>query len=411
MSREKYIQTIKWKYQQLSPQLNERTRRLWAATETKAIGRGGLSIVCEAIGIDHKTVQAGLREIHYETQPAAPERIRREGGGRKKLVDTDPELTMQLNDLIEPTERGDPESPLRWTTESTTNLSETLTTHGHPASRRTLHRMLIAQKYSLQGNRKTREGTDRPGRDEQFRFIHDEVKKQQQKNQPTVSVDTKKKELIGNFKNNGREWRPKGSPREVNMHDFADKELGKVSPYGVYDLSRNEGWVNVGINHDTASFAVESIRRWWNRLGKKRYPKAEELMITADCGGSNGNRSKLWKVELQKFADETSLTIHVRHFPPGTSKWNKIEHRLFSFITRNWRGQPLLSRATVVNLIANTKTKTGLTVQACLDENTYQTGIKVSKKEMDALNLVQESFHGEWNYTIAPMASREIILA
>ncbi len=402
MTRERQTQTIKRKYLHLSPLLNERTRRLWAATEAQALGRGGLSIVCEAVGIDHKTVQAGLREIRHETEPARPERIRRAGGGRKKLTETDPALVAKLERLIEPAERGDPESPLRWTTKSTANLAEAVTRQGHPASQRTIHRLLKAQKYSLQGNRKTKEGSDHPDRDEQFRFINNDTKKLQQKNQPAVSVDTKKKELIGNYKNNGQEWRSKGNPRKVNMHDFTDKKLGKVAPYGVYDLSKNEGWVNVGIDHDTASFAVESIRRWWTRLGRKRYPKAEELMITADCGGSNSNRSRLWKVELQKFADKTNLAIHVRHFPPGTSKWNKIEHRLFSFIARNWRGKPLLSRAAVVNLIANTKTKTGLKVKACLDENIYETGIKVSKAEMDALNITKESFHGEWNYTIAP---------
>lgn len=402
MTREKQIQTVKRKYHHLSPLLNERTRRCWAATEAHAVGRGGLAIVCEATGMDHKTVQAGLQEICHETEAAAPERIRKPGAGRKKLTEKDPRLADALNALVEPTERGDPESPLRWTLKSTTTLAETLTKKGHPVSQRSVCSMLTEQGYSLQSNRKTKEGVDHPDRDAQFQYINESAKTFQTKNQPVISVDTKKKELIGNFRNNGKEWRPKGNPREVNMHDFADKELGKVIPYGVYDLSRNEGWMNVGIDHDTASFAVESIRRWWNRMGGERYEKATELMATADCGGSNSNRSRLWKVELQKLADETGMTIHVRHFPPGTSKWNKIEHRLFSFISQNWKGKPLLSRAAVVNLIANTKTRTGLTVRACLDENRYATSRKVSDAEMASLNLTRESFHGDWNYRIAP---------
>jgi len=402
MDREKHIQTIKKKYHHLVPLLNERTRRLWAATEAESLGRGGLGIVCTAIGIDHKTIQAGMREIHKDVSSATPDRIRREGAGRKKLTDTDSGLVDALDALVEPTTRGDPESPLRWTCESTTNLAEALTRQRHPVSRRSVGNLLHEQKYSLQSNRKTQEGSDHPDRDAQFRFISESTKQMHTKNQPVISVDTKKKELIGNYKNNGQEWRKKGKPREVNTHDFVDPELGKVASYGVYDLLRNEGWVNIGITHDTASFAVESIRRWWTRMGRYRYPKTAELMITADCGGSNANRSRLWKVELQTFADETKMTIHVRHFPPGTSKWNKIEHRLFSFISRNWRGKPLLSRAAVVNLIANTKTKTGLTVKAVLDENHYETGVKVSEKEMESVNLKRESFHGEWNYRIEP---------
>jgi hypothetical protein len=402
MTREQQIQTIKRKYQHLSPLLNERTRRLWAATEAGELGRGGLSMVCVAIGIDHKTVQAGLREIHNKETQADPARIRRKGGGRKKLTEKDLDLTQALDALVEPTAAGDPESPLRWTCESTTNIAETLTTQGHPVSRRSVGNLLHEQHYSLQGNRKSEEGSDHPDRDAQFRFINESVKGMQTKNQPVISVDTKKKELIGNYKNNGREWRKKGNPRTVNMHDFADPELGKVIPHGIYDLSRNEGWVTVGITHDTASFAVASIRRWWKRMGSKRYPDARELMITADSGGSNANRSRLWKAELQNLADELKMTIHVRHFPPGTSKWNKIEHRLFSFISRNWRGKPLLSRASVVNLIANTKTNAGLTVLVEMDENHYETGRKVTDKEMESLNLTRESFHGEWNYRIEP---------
>jgi Rhodopirellula transposase DDE domain len=402
MGKAEHIAVLRRKYEHLSGELNERTRRYWAATEAEAIGYGGIVMVCEATGMDHKTVQAGLREITHQQEGAPAGRIRRPGGGRKKLTDKDPKLKDALTVLVEPTERGDPESPLRWTTKSTTNLAEELSMHGHAVSYRTVHRLLVAENYSLQSNRKTEEGADRPDRDAQFRFISESAKQFQTKNQPVISVDTKKKELIGNFKNAGQEWRRKGEPRPVNMHDFADKELGKVAPFGVYDVSRNEGWVNVGIDHDTASFAVESIRRWWTRMGMTRYPNAKELLITADCGGSNANRSKLWKVELQKFADEFHLAIHVRHFPPGTSKWNKIEHRLFSFISRNWRGQPLIDRTTVVNLIAHTKTNTGLTVQAVLDENLYETGKKISDAQMAALHLIRESFHPEWNYQIQP---------
>ena len=402
MGRNDQTALIKRKYEHLSSELNERTRRYWAATEAEAIGYGGISVVCEATGMDHKTVQAGLGEITHQQEAAPAGRIRRAGGGRKKLVEKDPALTSALNELVEPAERGDPESPLRWTTKSTANLAEELRTHGHEISYRTVHRLLVGEEYSLQSNKKTHEGTDHPDRDAQFRFISESAKGMQTKNQPVISVDTKKKELIGNYQNNGKEWRKKGNPRKVNTHDFPDKELGKVAPYGVYDLSRNEGWVNVGIDHDTASFAVESIRRWWTRMGITRYPEAEELLITADCGGSNANRNKLWKVELQKLADETHLTIRVCHFPPGTSKWNKIEHRLFSFITKNWRGHPLIDRATVVKLIANTKTNTGLTVQAMLDENTYETGRKISDQELATVNLHHESFHGEWNYRIEP---------
>lgn len=382
--------------------LNERSRRCWAATEAQAAGHGGLSLVCKAIGIDHKTVQAGLKEIQNGTNTLASDRIRKPGAGRKKLTEKDPKLADALDALVEPTERGDPESPLRWTCESTTNLAETLTIQGHPTSQRTAYRLLIAQEYSLQANRKTEEGADHPDRDQQFRFINESVKTMQTKNQPVISVDTKKKENLGNFKNQGQEWRKKGNPRKVNMHDFADEKLGKVIPHGVYDLSRNEGWVTVGVTHDTASFAVASIRRWWKRMGSKRYANARELLITADSGGSNANRSRLWKVELQKLADDLKMTIRVRHFPPGTSKWNKIEHRLFSFISKNWRGKPLLSRAAVVHLIANTRTKTGLNVKACLDGHRYETGRKVSDTEMEAVRLVRESFHGEWNYRIEP---------
>lgn len=404
MNREEKIKIVQSKYRDLMPVLDERSRRCWAAVEAKSLGWGGITIVCQAAGISAPTVRAGRREIDREVAGAAHGRIRREGGGRKKLTEKDPGIVEALDALIKPTATGSPMSPaLRWTCESTTNIAETLTKQGHPAAQRTVCTLLHEQKYTLQAHRKTREGNSHhPDRDQQFNHISERVETMQTNNQPVVSVDAKKKENIGNYKNNGREWRPKGKPREVRAHDFIDKELGKVAPYGVYDLSRNEGWVNVGIDHDTASFAVESIRRWWNRMGKKRYPNATELMITADCGGSNGNRNRLWKVELQKLADELKMILNVCHFPPGTSKWNKIEHRLFSFISQNWRGKPLLSRATVVNLIARTTTKTGLTVQAVLDENQYETGKKVSKEEMASLNLIGEQFHPEWNYQIAP---------
>jgi len=402
MSREASIESIKEKYTDLSGVLNERSRRYWAATEARAVGSGGITIVSVATGLARNTIRAGLAELADPEQRAPAGRIRKIGGGRKKLVEQDSGLIPALNSLIEPTERGDPESSLRWTTKSTTHLADELTKEGHPVSQRAVCELLHEQHYSLQSNRKTEEGTDHPDRDAQFRFISESAKAMQTKNQPVISVDTKKKELIGNYKNTGREWRKTGNPRHVNMHDFMNKELGKVAPYGIYDLSKNEGWVNVGIDHDTASFAVESIRRWWTRLGMTRYEHATELMITADCGGSNAYRNRLWKVELQKLADETGLTIHVRHFPPGTSKWNKIEHRLFSFISRNWRGRPLIDRATVVNLIANTTTTTGLIVQAMLDENQYETGRKISNGEMAELNLIPESFHGEWNYRIEP---------
>ena len=404
MSRSEQLHAIELKYKSLAPMLNERTRRCWAATEARMIGYGGVSLLAHAMGMSRNTIQAGVEELYGSGTEVPLERIRKSGGGRKKLTEKDQTLLNDLNDLIEPTARGDPESPLRWTTASTANLTHALRKCGHAISPRSVSTLLHEEHYSLQSNKKTEEGADHPDRDAQFRYINAQAKQLQTKNQPVISVDTKKKELIGNFKNQGREWRKTGNPRKVNMHDFADPKLGKVAPYGVYDLSRNEGWVNVGIDHDTASFAVESIRRWWTRLGMKRYPNATDLMITADCGGSNANRGRLWKVELQQLADKLQMTIHVRHFPPGTSKWNKIEHRLFSFISRNWRGQPLIDLATVVNLIARTKTKTGLTVEAMLDENRYDTGRKISDTELAAVNLHRESFHGEWNYRIEPRA-------
>jgi transposase len=402
MTWEEQVALIRRKYAALAPLLNERTRRCWAATEAHALGYGGISLVAEALGVARGTIHAGLGEVQAKGTELETKRIRSFGGGRQKLTEKDPALEEALNQLVEPTARGDPESPLRWTSKSTPRLAQELRKAGHPISQRSVCSLLHEQHYSLQANRKTREGSAHPDRDAQFQFINASVKQFQRAQQPVISVDTKKKELVGNFKNPGREWQPTGAPEQVNVHDFADPHLGKVIPYGVYDLAANEGWVNVGIDHDTAEFAVESIRRWWDHLGQERYPHARKLLLTADCGGSNGSRTRLWKVALQQFADEVQFPIHVRHFPPGTSKWNKIEHRLFCFITQNWRGRPLLSRATVVNLIARTTTRQGLTVRAMLDEGSYETGKKVAAEELAALKLQPEAFHGEWNYRLLP---------
>ena len=390
------------KYAGLKKLLNERTRRVWAASEAKALGRGGTAIVAEAIGMDRHTIVRGLRELREARESVSPERVRHSGGGRKTLTQDDSTLRTDLETAVGPHERGDPDSPLKWTSKSTYHIVEELKKQGHTVSQPSVYRLLRNFGYSLQSNRKRREGTDHPDRDEQFRFINESVKKQQDKNQPCISVDTKKKENIGNYKMNGVEWHKSKEPIEVNMHDFPDKKLGKAIPYGIYDLIENKGWVNIGITHDTAAFAVESIRRWWWHMGRELYPAARELLITADSGGSNSARSKLWKVELQKFADETNLTIHVRHFPPGTSKWNKIEHRLFSMISKNWRGKPLDSLSTIINLIANTKTKTGLVVKAMLDDGAYEKGIKVSDTLLTTVHLVRDAFHGDWNYSISP---------
>jgi transposase len=402
MTREERVELIRHKYTGLAPLLNERMRRCWAATEAQALGYGGISVVAEALGIARGTIHAGLAEVQDRGTAVVPQRVRRFGGGRRPLTENDPRLAEALNELVEPTTRGDPESPLRWTCKSTTRLAQELEKAGPPISQRSVCTLLHTQHYSLQANRKTQEGRAHPDRDAQFQYITASVKQFQRAKQPVISVDTKKKELVGNFKTPGREWQPKGAPEKVNVHDFADPPLGKVIPYGVYDLAANEGWVNVGIDHDTAEFAVESIRRWWAQMGQERYPHARKLLITADCGGSNGSRTRLWKVALQQWADEVQLPLHVCHFPPGTSKWNKIEHRLFCFITQNWRGRPLLSRATVVNLIARTTTRHGLTVRAMLDEHSYETGKKVTDEELAALKLKPKPFHGEWNYCLLP---------
>lgn len=402
MTRVERVEFIRHKYTALAPLLNERTRRGWAATEAHALGYGGISIVAEALGIARGTIQAGLAEVQERETAIVPQRVRRCGGGRQPLTVKAPTLEAALNELVEPTTRGDPESPLRWTCKSTTRLAQELEHAGHPISQRSVCTLLHAQQYSRQAPRKTREGSTQPDRDAQFQYINASGKRFHRAKQPMISVDTKKKERVGNFKTPGREGQPQGSPEKVNVHDFADPQLGKVIPYGVYDLAANAGWGKVGIDHETAEFAVESIRRWWAQMGHERYPQARKLLITADCGGSNGSRTRLWKVAVQQFADESQLPVHVCHFPPGTSKWNKIEHRLFCFITQNWRGRPLLSGATVVNLIASTTTHHGLTVQAMLDDHAYKTGKRVTKEELAALKLKPQSFHGEWNYCLLP---------
>jgi transposase len=392
------LKGVKRRFRSLRRHLDERTRRLFAAAESEAIGRGGISAVSTAIGMSRRVVREGKRDLRARVTPPAG-RLRQPGGGRKKMVAEDPSLLVDLERLVEPLTRGDPESPLRWTCKSVRKLAEELQREGHQTSYRLVARLLHGLGYSLQANRKTREGSSHPDRNAQFEHLNGKIQNFQRRGQPVISVDTKKKELIGDFKNNGREWRRKGDPEEVGVHDFGTDRL---SPYGVYDQTRNEGWVSVGVDHDTAAFAVESIRRWWRWMGRKAYPEARQLLITADAGGSNGARLRLWKVEVQKFADETGLQITVCHFPPGTSKWNKIEHRLFSFISQNWRGQPLRSHEVVVNLIANTKTDQGLKVRAKLDTNKYPSGVKISNQELAAVSLLPDKFHGEWNYTIRP---------
>ena len=392
---------IKKRFKTLEPFLDERLRRIYSATEAKVIGYGGISIVSRETGVSRRAIALGKEEIKHPP-PKSSQRIRKEGGGRKRTVDQDPTLKQDLESLVEPVTRGDPESPLRWTSKSVRKLSIELKKMGHKTSYNLVAILLKEMGYSLQANKKTLEGTSHVDRDAQFEHINNKVKKYQRIQEPVISVDTKKKELVGNFKNSGREIRSKGKPEKVRVHDFMIKELGRASPYGVYDLTSNAGWVNVGIDNDTSTFAVESIRQWWYSMGKKVYPKAKRLLITADSGGSNGYRVKLWKVELQKFANEAELSIAVSHLPPGTSKWNKIEHRLFSFITQNWRGKPLVSHEVIVNLIAATTTQEGLRVECRLDTNSYPKGIKVTKEEIDRINMKRDSFHGEWNYTIYP---------
>jgi len=394
---------IRVRFEALAPVLDERARRRFAAAEAMSAGRGGVSAVTRATGVARSTIGRGLAELRSgETLDTS--RVRRPGGGCKPLIETDTNLLNDLRSLVEPDTRGDPQSSLLWTCKSLTKLSRGLREMGHKIGRTLVGELLHELEYSLQGNRKTLEGSKHPDRDAQFRYINGCVNKALAAGAPAISVDTKKKELVGDFRNAGREWRPKGSPEEVRVHDFVIPELGRAAPYGVYDIAANAGWVSVGIDHDTGAFAVNAIRSWWKLMGRERYPDASTLLITADGGGSNGSRVRLWKLELQKLADELGLTITVCHLPPGTSKWNRIEHRLFSFITGNWRGKPLVSHQVIVQLIAATTTKTGLTVRCELDQNTYPAGIKVSDAEIEAVNLTRHDFHGEWNYTISPKA-------
>ena len=383
--------------------MDERMRRQWAASEAESIGWGGVLAVSAATGLSRNTVAVGIEELeHRRAHPkqAVDVRVRSPGAGRKPLTQVDPGLLAALEALVDPVTRGHPESPLRWTCKSTAKLAEELGRQNHSVSDRSVATLLKDAGYSLQGNRKTREGLSHPDRNAQFEYINGRVLACQRKHQPVISVDTKKKELIGEFKNSGKEWLPQGEPEKVKVHDFPDKKLGKAVPYGVYDLASNEGWVSVGINHDTAQFAAASIKRWWEEMGCARFPRATKLMITADGGGSNSSRNRLWKVSLQKLANELDLDLQVCHFPPGTSKWNKIEHRLFCFITKNWRGRPLTSYETVVNLIGSTTTTKGLLVRAALDTNQYETGLAVSDDELARVNCTRAKFHGEWNYTI-----------
>lgn len=401
MMDQRIVQWIESKFQGLASELSERARRRWAAVEAVALGRGGVSVVSAATGIAHSTIRRGIRELNTGDTPPAG-RQRRAGAGRKRTEVMQPGVQMALERLVEPESRGDPQLPLRWTCKSTRCLAEELTAQGYPVGPTTVRYLLKEAGYSLQANRKTREGKSHPDRDAQFRHINGRVQAQQRRGQPAISVDTKKKETLGNLKNAGQTWRRKGKPREVDTHDFPDPRKGKAVPYGVYDLRHNEAWVSVGISSDTAEFAVDAIRCWWKRMGRRRHRQAVRLLITADSGGSNGNRNRLWKLELQKLSDETGLEIEVCHFPPGTSKWNKIEHRLFCHVTRNWQGQPLETYEIVVNLIGSTRTTTGLQVHAALNSHTYNKGRKITAEELANVNITPSRFHGEWNYVIRP---------
>src|SRR6266496_3139313 len=392
---------IKQRYERVADELNERTRRLLAASEALAFGWGGVSVASRATGLSRQVISQGIKELQERTK-VGEGRIRRRGGGRKSTVSKDPGLSEDLERLVEPVTRGDPESPLRWTSKSVRKLAKELQQMGHQVSHQVVSELLHGLGYSLQANRKTREGGTHPDRDAQFEHLNAQAEAFLAAGEPVVSVDAKKKELVGDFKNAGREWRPQGEPEQVQVYDFPIPGLGRATPYGVYDLGRNTGWVNVGIDHNTAAFAVESIRRWWNEVGRQQYPQAKRLLISADGGGSNGSRVRLWKWEVQQLADETGLSITVCHLPPGTSKWNKIEHRLFAWISQNWRGKPLVSYAVILQLIAATTTEAGLTVQCQLDTKSYPAGRKVSEEEMATLSIQPDSFHGEWNYTILP---------
>ena len=398
------LAAMKKTYVLLSPHLDERTRRLWCAAQAQALGHGGLTRVQEATGVSRSCLTRGITDLAASPFPEGV--VRRPGGGRKRVTEHAPALLADLDALIEPTKRGDPMRGLRWTCKSTRHLARELTAKGHVVSHTTVAEELHLQQYSLKGNRKTQEGASHPDRDAQFLHIHETASVFQTRGEPVISIDTKKKELIGNYKNGGREWAPKGAPREVKVHDFLDKQLGKAIPYGVYDIAKNRGFVSVGIDKDTGEFAVQTIRRWWTSVGREAYPKSTQIYLTADGGGSNASRSRLFKLELQKLADESDLRITVSHYPPGTSKWNKIEHRMFCHITANWRAVPLESREIIVELISHTTTEKGLTIQAELDTNTYKKGRVVTKQEFAALALTREAFHGEWNYTLAPRNKR-----
>jgi hypothetical protein len=397
---------LKEKMTALLPYLNERQRRLFLAVEARALGHGGVVRVARATGVSRPTIQQGLRELTGAVAP--PERVRRVGGGRRSLAERNPALLTDLEALVDPDTRGDPMSPLRWTCKSTRQLAGALQERGHRVGYRTVAALLDQAGYSLQAAAKTLAGSQHPDRDAQFRYLNDQVKALLAAGQPVVSVDAKKKELVGTFKNGGREWQPQGQPEQVNVHDFPDKQVGKAIPYGVYDVGRNAGWVTVGRDHDTATFAVASLRRWWQAVGTGAYPGAERLLICADGGGSNGYRIRLWKVELQQFADASGLTVTVCHLPPGTSKWNKIEHRLFAHISMNWRGRPLVSHEIIVDLIGATTTSTGLRVQAELDPGQYPTKVKVSDDELATVQLTPHAFHGEWNYTVTPRSTHQM---
>jgi transposase len=409
--REQRKQALREKYERLKSHLGERGRRLWAANEALSFGGGGVRAVAEALQMSTQTILQGKRELKGQHSDAdsgvVGGRQRRPGGGRKSLLERAPQLLGALERIVDPATRGDPMVALKWTSKSMRHMVNELMRQGYVLSATTVRKLLHEELgYSLQALQKTREGISHPDRDAQFRHINRQCQAFQQRGQPVISVDSKKKELVGDFKNGGREWHRKGEPEPVRTHDFEDKQKGKVTPHGVYDIGRNQGWVSVGIDHDTAEFAVDSIRHWWKRMGQPTYPKAKELLVTADSGGSNSYRARLWKCQLQKLANETGLSIAVCHFPPGTSKWNKIEHRMFCHITANWRGRPLESREVIVNLIANTETSKGLTIQAGLNLNTYPKGIKVTNEEMSQVNIIPADFHGEWNYSILPQTRR-----
>jgi hypothetical protein len=401
------LATLRAKHAALASVFTERSRRLWAASEARALGHGGIAVVERATGISRSTIQRGLRELEADAA-LPPDRSRRAGGGRKSATLLDPTLLRDLDALVEPTAPGDPDSPLRWSCKSTRTLAVALQALGHSVSHTVVAELLHQLGYSLQGNVKTREGRQHPDRDAQFRYLADTVTRAQRQGQPAISVDTKKKELVGDFKNGGRRWRRKGEPDRVRVHDFIIREPGhgKAIPYGVYDLRRDEGWVSVGIDHDTASFAVNAIRRWWRQMGRGAYPRARSLVITADAGGSNGPRVRLWKWELQQLANRTGLAITVCHFPPGTSKWNQIEHRLFSHIAMNWRGTPLVSLAAIVSLIASTRSRSGLRVRSEIDRRRYPDGVTITDEQMATVRLKRHEFHGDWNYTIYPTSQR-----